>query len=281
MNFFDAVKTCFVKYTNFSDRASRSEFWLFTLFTWIVSCMLLFLDPMITGVPFWESFDDPYAPLSMVFTLAIIIPSLSVTARRLHDVNRSGWWMLLFLTIVGIIPLLYWFCQSGKETGYSKPVSKWVTLFIIPLGGVVVCIAVGHSILIESGIVPGTEVISGEKIPDRQLEDLISSDIILPNDHVLYFYSEGLFSVTEGGQLLTQDRIVVYWIDDNDKLLKGQMLYKNIESVELITQGGYFEDSLYQINGDENASYENMTILLSTVNQGDQRFINKLKSFLD
>ena len=85
----------------------------------------------------------------------------------------------------------------------------------------------------------------------------------------------------EGGQLLTEDRIVSYITDENDKLKKGQIFYKNIKSVELITQGGYFEDSVYQINGNENASHENITIYLSTQNQGDQRFIKKLKSYSD
>ena len=115
MNFFDAVKICFVKYTNFSDRASRSEFWLFSLFITIGSIIVMFLDPMIAGVSFEESFGDPLAPLSFVFSIAIIIPSISLTARRLHDVNRSGWWMLLYFTIIGMIPLLYWCCKKGDE----------------------------------------------------------------------------------------------------------------------------------------------------------------------
>ena len=113
MNFFDSIKTCFVKYTNFSDRASRSEFWLFTLFIWIVSGMLLLLDPMIAGVPLWE-YSYPLTSLGNVFSLAITIPSISVSVRRLHDLNRSGWWTLLCLTIIGIIPLLYWYCKSGN-----------------------------------------------------------------------------------------------------------------------------------------------------------------------
>ena len=90
MNFFDAVKICLVKYTNFSGRASRSEFWLFTLFTFIMSVILMILDTWIAGIPFLE-FDVIYSPLSNIFTIAIFIPSLSVAVRRLHDINRSGW----------------------------------------------------------------------------------------------------------------------------------------------------------------------------------------------
>ena len=114
MNFFDAVKICFVKYTNFSGRASRSEFWLFVLFTFVVSLMLGFLDPLIAGVPFMD-YDEVFAPLSTIFTIAIIIPSIAVNVRRLHDVNRSGWWLLIELTVIGILLILFWCCNKGDE----------------------------------------------------------------------------------------------------------------------------------------------------------------------
>jgi uncharacterized membrane protein YhaH (DUF805 family) len=114
MNFFDAVKTCFVKYTNFSGRASRSEFWLFVLFTFVVSLMLVFLDPLIAGVPFID-YDEIFAPLSTIFTIAIFIPSIAVNVRRLHDVNRSGWWLLIELTVIGILLILFWCCTRGDE----------------------------------------------------------------------------------------------------------------------------------------------------------------------
>ena len=114
MNFFDAVKTCFVKYTNFSGRASRSEFWLFVLFTFVVSLMLGFLDPLIAGVSFMD-YDEVFAPLSTIFTIAIIIPSIAVNVRRLHDVDRSGWWLLIELTVIGILLILFWCCKKGDE----------------------------------------------------------------------------------------------------------------------------------------------------------------------
>ena len=114
MNFFDAVKTCFVKYTNFSDRASRSECWLFVLFTCVVSLILGILDALIAGVPFMD-YDEVFAPLSTIFTIAIIIPSIAVNVRRLHDVNRSGWWLLIELTVIGILLILFWSCKKGDE----------------------------------------------------------------------------------------------------------------------------------------------------------------------
>ena len=111
MNFFDAIKVCFVKYTNFSDRASRSEYWLFTLFLTILGLVVGFIESAM-GVP-W---DDVLAPGSTVLTIVTFVPALAVTVRRLHDLNKSGWWLLLYFTIIGIFfPLLYWFCKKGDE----------------------------------------------------------------------------------------------------------------------------------------------------------------------
>ena len=115
MNFFDSVKICFVKYTNFSDRASRSEFWLFTLFMFIISMLCTVLDPWIAGESFWE-YDEAFGPLSIIVSVATLIPTFSVSVRRLHDVNRSGWWLLIELTIIGMLfPILYWCCKKGDE----------------------------------------------------------------------------------------------------------------------------------------------------------------------
>jgi uncharacterized membrane protein YhaH (DUF805 family) len=110
MNFFDAVKICFIKYTNFSDRASRSEFWLFVLFTFVASLILGLLDSLVVGALFLQ-----FSPLSTIFTIAILIPSISVNVRRLHDVNRSGWWLLIELTVIGILLILFWCCTKGDE----------------------------------------------------------------------------------------------------------------------------------------------------------------------
>ncbi|HCK10010.1 MAG TPA: DUF805 domain-containing protein [Candidatus Latescibacteria bacterium] len=98
MGIFDAVKICFVKYTEFSDRSSRSEFWLFTLFTVIASLLTAFIPPVDT-----------------IVGLVLLVPSLSVSVRRLHDVNRSGWWLLIELTVIGIFLVLYWCCKKGDE----------------------------------------------------------------------------------------------------------------------------------------------------------------------
>ncbi|MGY8752170.1 MAG: DUF805 domain-containing protein [Fidelibacterota bacterium] len=102
------------KYTNFSDRASRQEFWLYTLAITLLSIIVSIIDPMISGVSWTESMDS-FVTLSTILSIATFIPSLSVSVRRLHDINRSGWWLLIIFTLIGLIPLIYWNCKKSDE----------------------------------------------------------------------------------------------------------------------------------------------------------------------
>ncbi|RPJ12582.1 MAG: DUF805 domain-containing protein [Deltaproteobacteria bacterium] len=100
MTFGQSVSTCFSKYATFEGRASRSEYWWFFLFTLLAS--------VASGIV--------SETLSALFSLGVLLPSLAVGARRLHDVNRSGWFLLLwFIPVVGWIVLILWAIQEGKE----------------------------------------------------------------------------------------------------------------------------------------------------------------------
>jgi len=106
MGIDDAVKLGFANYVNFSDRASRSEYWYFLLFYNIGVFAGVAIDTWIIGLPI----------IAWTFILATILPLLSVSVRRLHDLDRSGWWVLLDLVpLVGWIILLVWFCTKGTD----------------------------------------------------------------------------------------------------------------------------------------------------------------------
>ena len=99
MNFVDSIKICFSKYADFNGRAKRPEFWWFTLFLFLANLVLGMLGDMI----------------SMLFSLATLLPSLAVGARRLHDTNRSGWWQLLWLIpVIGWIVMIVFLVQEGE-----------------------------------------------------------------------------------------------------------------------------------------------------------------------
>lgn len=110
MNFQQAIESGFRNYANFRDRASRSAYWWWVLFTFLGGILTSMLDSA-----FLMDATSTVAPLNTFFTLATLVPSVAVTARRLHDIDKSGWWQLLWVTFIGIIPLIYWFCQPGQE----------------------------------------------------------------------------------------------------------------------------------------------------------------------
>jgi uncharacterized membrane protein YhaH (DUF805 family) len=97
MTFIESIRTCFSKYADFSGVAGRPEYWWWVLFNVIVSAVLYRTN-------LW---------LDSVFSLATFLPTIAVTARRLHDTNRSGWWQLLTLVpLIGWIVLIIWYCQG-------------------------------------------------------------------------------------------------------------------------------------------------------------------------
>jgi uncharacterized membrane protein YhaH (DUF805 family) len=108
MGFGEAVSAGFSKYIQFSGRSRRAEYWYWVLFITLLNCAILLVVPLTLGVN-WAS--NLYALAS----IALFLPNLGVLIRRLHDTDRSGWWFLLPLTIIGAFVLLVWLCQEGTK----------------------------------------------------------------------------------------------------------------------------------------------------------------------
>jgi uncharacterized membrane protein YhaH (DUF805 family) len=119
MNFQTSIKTCFNKYAVFSGRASRSEYWFFVLFGIIGGIISVIIDTMILGYS-----AEANGPINLIFSVALILPSISVAARRLHDLDKSGWWQLLWITIIGGILIIIWHATEGtkKNNSHGKPI---------------------------------------------------------------------------------------------------------------------------------------------------------------
>jgi uncharacterized membrane protein YhaH (DUF805 family) len=114
MTFSEAVKSGFDHYATFSGRASRPAYWWWFLFSILVGIGANIIDAIIgsSGV------------ISGLAALALLLPGLSVSVRRFHDINRSGWWILIFIVpIVGFILWLVWFTREGDpgENQYGPP----------------------------------------------------------------------------------------------------------------------------------------------------------------
>ena len=116
VGFGGAISSCYSKYATFAGRAPRSELWFFSLFSVLGMLSAIILDIMIgtnskagTGGVFYA-----------LFALVNLLPSISVQVRRLHDLDRSGWWVwICLIPLIGFIILLVWWCTKGT-TGDNR-----------------------------------------------------------------------------------------------------------------------------------------------------------------
>jgi uncharacterized membrane protein YhaH (DUF805 family) len=124
-DFANSVRICFQKYATFQGRAPRAEYWLFFLFSIIIGLALGFVIG-IARVALHVNLQF----LSYILDLALVLPGISVAVRRLHDLDKSGWWYWLgLIPVIGWIILLVWYCtrgtvgdnQYGAENGETMP----------------------------------------------------------------------------------------------------------------------------------------------------------------
>lgn len=110
------------KYATFEGRARRKEFWQFAVFVFLVQLVLGVIDRMIGTF----SIGAEFGLLGGVFSLFVLIPSIAVTVRRLHDIGRTGWWFFLYLIplIGAIVMLIFMILDSQPETNQYGPSPK-------------------------------------------------------------------------------------------------------------------------------------------------------------
>lgn len=94
------------KYAVFNGRARRAEYWMFFLFNLIIAFVLGFVEGLVGGP----------GVIGLLYSLAVLIPGIAVSARRLHDTDRSGWWLLIaFVPLIGVIVLLVFMIQDSQS----------------------------------------------------------------------------------------------------------------------------------------------------------------------
>ncbi len=100
------------KYAQFGGRARRAEYWWYILFTIGLNIVLSIADFVIFGID--RGGFGGIGPLAGLAALALLVPGLAVSFRRIHDIDRSAWWLLIgLIPLIGGIVLIYWFCQRG------------------------------------------------------------------------------------------------------------------------------------------------------------------------
>ena len=112
-NYVSVVKD---KFFCFEGRADRKEFWYFVLANFCISIMIGIIDGLIFGTG--------HAYLGSLYSLAVLLPNLGVSVRRLHDIGKSGWWLLLSLIpVIGTIVLLVWACKPSVDEGHQYDIT--------------------------------------------------------------------------------------------------------------------------------------------------------------
>ncbi len=108
VSFGEAIKRAIVlNYCNFSGRASRSEYWWYVLFTAILSGIISLI---------FAGSQNALTIVSGIVNLILLLPGLGLCVRRLHDTNRSGWWLLIgLIPLAGWIVLIIWYCQDSQR----------------------------------------------------------------------------------------------------------------------------------------------------------------------
>jgi uncharacterized membrane protein YhaH (DUF805 family) len=158
MTFAGAITTCLRKYAVFSGRATRAEFWWWVLAVFIVSIALGMVDAVIEVLSGWDGF----SLLSGIFSLAVLLPNLAVTVRRLHDIGKTGWWVLVWivlgvgpwLILAGLVIAAVWgtFVAAGTAPDpaefFIELLTGFALIWILAISGLIFAILVSLAIVI-------------------------------------------------------------------------------------------------------------------------------------
>lgn len=101
-------------YSDFEGRSQRKEYWIFWLSNTVIGIVLGLIELSVGSDP-----ASRFGPLTGIFTIFIIVPGIAVAIRRLHDIGKSGWWLLLtFIPLIGLIPFV--FMMFDSQTGVNE-----------------------------------------------------------------------------------------------------------------------------------------------------------------
>lgn len=108
MNMPDAIRSSFARWFDFDHRSTRAEFWWWALFSILALAAASLADTALLG--------GAFQPITLIVGLALFMPGLAVSVRRLHDTGRSGWWLLVaFVPIIGWLTLIYWYVKPSEQ----------------------------------------------------------------------------------------------------------------------------------------------------------------------
>ncbi len=154
-----------------------------------------------------------------------------------------------------------------------QPAARWTYVVGIPAGMLVLFLA-GAGLLSSTDYMPSTKVLSGDEVSAFERALLIEEDILFGDERIEYFYSYGFSSILEGGSILTDRAVIIYFPDEDAHIEIYELEFSEIESIEMIEEGGLFADSMFMVQGAEPDSW--IIVDLSVENDGHLKFIQAL-----
>lgn len=167
--------------------------------------------------------------------------------------------------------------EKAENPDY-KSSPKWVVV----VGAVVAVVLLGImglGLLSMGGAIPSTAVQTGAEVSQTDRDELVANGILLRDERIEYFYSYGLISILEGGSVLTENRVIVYFPNEAEELEAYSLNVGEIVAIERLEQGGLLTDSVYLLSTDHPDAW--LQIVLSTELGGDEEFIRALRSKME
>lgn len=164
-----------------------------------------------------------------------------------------------------------------QENSSHRATTKWTYLVGLPAFFLMASL-MSFGLLYVSGVIPSNKVELGSEIKARDVATLVKSGVISADDKVEYYYFDGLFSILEGGSLLTRDKVISYWRDKETGLKIFILPVKNITEVTLEESGDDWSDSVYKVSTNSPELW--LRLYLTIEKKGDRKFIEALRKKL-
>ena len=184
---------------------------------------------------------------------------------------------LLFLYFYGKAiqgSFVYHRLEKNDNPDY-KPASKLSYILGIP-SSLLVTVLIGYSLMSTTGVVPSTRVQSANEINTNDIAVLIDNGIVPEDEKVEYFYSQGLSSILESGNVLTNGRVILYLTDENSELQVYQIPLNEVTDVSMESQGDTFNESVYKVSTENPDQW--LKLFLSAEQKGDRKFVKALQT---
>ena len=160
-----------------------------------------------------------------------------------------------------------------EENPDCKTPAKWTYIVGVPAVLIFTAI-VGFALMSTTGIIPSTRVLASSEIKANDINTLREHNIIAPHENVDFFYAQGLSSILESGNILTQEHVILYLTDEEGLQVYGIPI-NEVTEVVLESAGDTFTDSIYKVNTNDPERWLNL--VLSTEQKGDQKFVQALR----